>query len=757
VTLAPGTRLGPYEILSLIGSGGMGEVYRARDTRLDRIVAVKILLAADSEVNTRFDREAKAIAALSHPHICAVYDVGQQDGTDYLVMEYLEGQTLAECLTQAGPLAVEQTIDIGRDVATALEYAHCRGLVHRDLKPANIMLTPNGVKLLDFGLAKAVPHGSESSVADTKSASVIGDRIVGTVRYMAPEQLLGQPVDRRTDVFALGVVLYEMLTGHPPFAGSTVPLIAAILHQPAAAIGDARPGVPATVVRVIERCLEKDANQRWATAESVANALAVVTRSSAGRRVAPRPFVASVRPRKRIIRALTVLPFRNVSSAEHDYAALGITEAVARALGAVHGLRLVSARPPVESTYTNLPDPAALDVEAFVEGTIAVHADRVQVAARVVHAPTRETVWDATYERSLGDLLDIEQEVAESVAAELELRLRSSGVRRRAKPKVDPRAQEAYLRARFHWSNRDRKSLAASLRYYEEALAIDPAHALVHVGIAEWYVAATFDRRLTVDDALAKAQESAAEALRLDPTLANAHECLGAILIARCDWSGARRELEQALHINANLPEAHVRMARLLAYLGDVSHALEHITTAQKLDPMSPWVQLNVAAAFYMARQFERAIREAERAVALTPDAANGLYLIGLSWHFLGDSARAITFLERSHDSEPDHVSPLVGLAYVYAQSAQINKAHAIAADLNTRAQRGDVSPYDLAELYVGLGESQTALDYLDRSWEQRVPYIAGIRCDALFDPIRGEPRFRELLVKMNLVSTRSG
>src|SRR4029453_4527804 len=438
---------------------------------------------------------------------------------------------------------------------------------------------------------------------------------------------------------------------------------------------------------------------------------------------------------------------------DDDYLSAGVTESLVQALAKVHSLKVIAARTaPSGSTHVAQKLPSELKVDAWLEGAVARSEDRVRVSVRMIHTSTREHLWVATYERRITDILEVQTDIAETIAAELELKLRSSEGRRHPKRIVDPRAQEAYLRARFHWSIRSPESLKASFPYYQAVLELDPNHPLAHSGLEEWYIDAALSRILPSGEAMMKAKEAAAKALQIDPTLADAHSCLGAVLLFEWELRAARDEFERALQLNSNLADAHVRLARLLSYLGNMAHAVEHITVAQQLDPMSPFVQLNVTGTFYVARQFERAIREGERTLQLMSGSSKALDLIGLSRHFLRDSNRAIELLNRSSARQPEHASPVVGLAYVLAQIGRRTEALALADGLKDRATRAEVSPYDFAELYAGLGEARIALDYLDRSWELHVPELVGIRCDPMFDPLRGEARFRELLVKLNLV-----
>jgi len=741
MALAAGTRLGPYTITASIGSGGMGEVYRAHDPRLKREVAIKVLAGRPARHQSeRFEREATALAALAHPHICRLYDVGREQDVDYLVMEYLDGETLASYSSRVAPLACDEVVRIGREIADAAHEAHSHGLIHRDLKPSNVMITSDGAKLLDFGLAKLL----QETPPDASTASALSGEghVIGTVLYMAPEQLLGKPIDGRVDVYSIGTILYELLTGHAPFGGrSSMATMAAILGETPVPIQHIRPNVPLPICRLVERCLEKKPDRRWPTAAGVAAGLTAAITPSTRPRTSARGAVGSTRRTRSTVRTIAILPIRNAGPSDIEYLAAAVTDSLRRSLAQIRDLRIVSG--------SSAP---AAGCDGWLEGTIAPTADGIRASVRLIHTSTHETLWTSSYDRRVADIVQIEGDIAEAIAAAIQLKVRSAARARQAKRAIDPLAQEAYMRARFHWSNRTAESLKVSVRYFEAAIQRDGKYALAHSGLAEWYVTAAVARVITPAEALMKAKDSARTALELDPFLAEAHSCLGRIHLFEWDLRQARAELETALQLNANLAESHVILSQLASYQSAVDEAIEHILTAQQLEPMSPWVQLNAAATFYSTRHFERAIQEAERAVQFSPTFGNAFYLLGLSSYYLGDVERAIEWLQRARVVAPEHASPLVGLAYVLARVDRRAEALVLAGELKERATRAEVAPYDFAELYTGLGEPSLALDYLERSHHLRLPELLGIGSDPLFDPIRDEPRFSQLLASLRLV-----
>jgi eukaryotic-like serine/threonine-protein kinase len=766
---SPGMRLGPYEVLSLIGSGGMGDVYRGRDPRLGRDVAIKVItarLSADPVQRVRFEREARAIGRLVHPHICRLYDIGHQGDIDFLVMEYLEGETLADYLRHHPQPAVDDAVGIARDIADAMEEAHKNGLVHRDLKPANVMITAGGVKLLDFGLAKLMQEPAAGADSVTATVVTAGATIVGTVPYMAPEQVQGHHLDSRTDVFALGAILYQMLTGRPPFEGVTdVSMMAAIITQDPVPVRRIRPDVPVSIVRIVEQCLEKDPHKRLQSFAAVCAALTESITPKTRQRTRVRPSAATPdRVAKHLIRTIAVLPLRNAAAPDDDHLAAGVTEALIDALAEVGGLKVISRTSTQHflDREADLSDVARkLGIDGWIEGTVAHVEGRIQVTIRLIQARTQEHLWAASYDRKLTDVFGVQGEIAEAVASGIQLKLRSPERRRLVKRSTDPQAQEAYLLARFHRMSGNAEGLRLSLRYFEAAIARDPDYSLAHAGLADWYVTATLARIVSPTEATQKAKNAAIMALQLDSMLPEAHCCLGILSLYELDWRRARAELETALHLNPNLADAHIRLALLLSSTGQTMLAAEHAALAQQLDPLSPRIHVNAAVVHYVARQYDRAIHESERAIELAPEFANALYVIGLCRYFLGEVDRAVSLLERARSAAPEHASPAVGLAYVWARTGRRDEALGVLADLKERATRAEVSPYDFAELYAGLGDHQLALDYLKRSHDLKLPELLGMASDPLFDPIRHEPRFHALMTALGLntppaVSSRS-
>jgi len=679
VPLLPGTRLGPYEILDLVGTGGMGEVYRATDTRLSRRVAVKVLALLAKDGRQRFEREARAISSLSHPHICALYDVGQQDDVDFIVMEYLEGETLAARLGR-GPLPLAEALRYGVEIAEGLDEAHRHGVVHRDLKPANVMLTRNGAKLLDFGVAKWVPRPGplDESISDraTNSRDLTGEgAMVGTLQYMAPEQLHGRPTDARTDLFALGSILFEMASGQRAFVADTsAGLIRAILADDPPLAGEASDRVPPGLQHIIRRCLAKDPDQRWQTAHDLGAELTWLrqggdlatgsrpppataegdggrsrSRSDPNRRralvLAGLVLVAvalaallhlsgrlSGRHREKAsgvaaIASLAVLPLANVSGdPDQAYFVDGMTDALITGLSRMGVSRVIS-RTSVMSyrgTHKQLPQIGReLNVDAIVEGSVSRTGDHVRISAQLIEVATDEHLWADSYERDLRDVFALQAEVAGAVTQGIRGRLEPVDPTHRHPIRVaDPRAYELYLKGRYSWNQYTEEGWKTAIGYFDQAIAIDPSYAPAWAGLADSYYQLS-SLVLRPDEAIPKARTAALRALQIDDELAEAHASLG-IIKSQYDWdrAGAEKEFRRAIALDANYATAHQWLGMYYFAGGRFDDALVSFQRARQLDPLSLFISITAVWPLVNLGRYEEAIPQVERIVEMHPDAA---------------------------------------------------------------------------------------------------------------------------------------
>ena len=535
--LPPATRLGPYEVIAPLGAGGMGEVYRARDTRLGREVAVKVMREGalhDADARRRFRGEAIALCRLSHPNVAAVFDVGTEEGTDYLVMELIPGASLAERLREE-PLPAAEILPISLQLAEGLAAAHAAGIVHRDLKPANIRVTPEGrLKVVDFGLALEL----EPSVSLEDMATVtLPGQVAGTLAYMAPEVLNGARADTRSDVFSLGVVLYELATGHHPFpVGSAIELLNAIANRTAASPRALRPELPEGFDAVILSAMQREPSRRPASAGEVLAALQMVAGGGTLRRAAKAPS-RSTRAR---IRSLVVLPLDNLSGdPAQDFFADGMTEALIADLAKIDGLRVISRTSAMRYKGARRPLPeigAELGVDAVVEGAVVRAGGRVRITAQLIHAATDTHLWADSYDRDLSDVLTLQSEAARAIAAEIRIKLSPRAkARLESAPRVNPEAYEAYLRGRHHLTRRTEEALLNAADYFRHAIDLDPTYALAYVGLADVHNLLGYWSYRTPAEAFPRSKAAARRALELDPGVGEAHISL-AYALHYHDW-----------------------------------------------------------------------------------------------------------------------------------------------------------------------------------------------------------------------------
>jgi len=780
-----GRTLGHYRVLEKIGAGGMGEVYRAHDERLDRDVALKVLPAssfADQTARARLLREARTASKLNHPHICTIHEVGEADGQAYIAMELVEGRPLSE-LVSGQALPTERVVRYGQQIADALAHAHERGVVHRDLKSANVVITAEGrAKVLDFGLAKRLREEELEEVTRSQASLTAEGAVMGTLAYMAPEQLRGQAADARTDIWALGVVLHEMLAGERPFQGNSgYELSAAILRE--------KPGplpakVPVPVRAVVERCLAKEAGERYQQAAEVRAALEAIATGAvapwAGLRYALRRrqalaitaavvvfVVAAVAAnvgglRERLfgaspakIESIAVLPLANLSGdPQQDYFADGMHEALITDLAKLSGLRRVIARSSVmryRETDKPLPQIAGeLGVDAVLTGSVLRSGERVRITAQLINARTEEHLWAERYERELRDVLTLQNEIVSSIARQIELKLTPAEAARlaRARP-VNPEAYEFYLRGRFHSDKRTPESLKKGLEYFQAAIDSDPAYALGYVGLADTYRLTGSYAVLPPNEAYPRAKTALVKALELDDTLAEAHASLATSHWDDFDWQAAEREFQRALELNPNYPTAHHQYAVYLAASGRHQEAIKEIKRARELDPLSPVIRGAQLGILFHARKYDETIEEGEKALEAEPPF---LYFHkGAAYIEKRKFDKGVAEFEQQATVSPTP-AVLARLGYAYARVGRRAEAVKIVSELEELSKREYVSSYDIALVYAGLGDKTESLAWLERAYENKegVMWLHFLKVSPSFDGLRVDPRFQALLRRMN-------
>jgi len=773
-----GTRIGPYRLVEEVGAGSMGVVYRARDERLQRDVAIKLLPPSSlhGEAARRlFQREARALSQLNHPGIATIHDFRSEDGVDFLVMEYVAGESLDQRLGH-GPLPEAETIALGVQLADGLAAAHRQGVIHRDMKPGNLRMTSDGrLKILDFGLARwaAAETDSASSVAVTAAGA-----LVGTPAYIAPELLQGAVASAQSDLYAAGVVLYECATGGRPFPGlPTGALLEAIQHQtPPAPRSRAR--VSPALDAVIMRCLERDPTHRYASADALAAAL---REAGAGRvpppaRRARAIAIAAVcvavaagltavwwwsdqlRPATAAgMRSLAVLPLGNPSNdPEQEYLADGMTEELITQLSHIRALRVISLTSVMRYKHSrrSMPEIAReLNVDGVIDGSLLNSHGRLRTTVHLIAARRDEHLWSGEYTGDTTDAFALQSRVASAIAHEIQVRLSPAERTRLQAPRpIDPLAYEFYLRGRYQWNRRTGAGLRLSVDYFERAIRRDSLFALAHAGLADAWAEIGLYGLTTPRDARARAMREAALAVALAPELPEAHTSLAHVLHNfDWDWDGADREYARAIALNPGNAVAHHWRAHLLAQRGRFGAARTEIRRALRLDPLSVTITLASGSIEYFARRYPAALEGVERATELDSTSALLHRLRAGVLDRMGRESEAVAELGRSFALQ-GHPEIEAALGAAYATGGMRAALQLLVTGLVRKRASGAYEPAEhIAEMYVRMGDTAKALDWLEVAFREHDTELNRLRVDPLFDPLRSDPRFANLLHRVRL------
>ncbi len=751
MTLSSAARLGPYEILSPLGSGGMGEVYRARDARLERDVAIKVLpesLTKDREALARFEREAKAVAALSHPNILAIFDFGTHGEVVFAVTELLEGVTLRDRL-DAGPLPLKQALAFAVQTAKGLSAAHEKGIIHRDLKPENLFVTREGhLKILDFGLAKRTDPEKPGDVTYGPERTVPGT-IMGTLGYMSPEQVRGEPVDHRSDIFALGTILYEMLTGGRAFRrDSAAETMVAILVDEPPDLWESTGSVSPALAGIVHHCLEKDANQRFQSARDLVFNLEQVSGGSAE---GVFPVAIGRAP------SVAVLPFLNFSAdPENEFFADGMTEDVIANLSKIRSLKVISRTSVMafkkrEQSLREIGK--KLGAATILDGSIRRAGNRVRIVAQLLDAWTDEHLWAETYDRELTDIFAIQTDVALQIAAALRAELSpDERTRIQKKPTSNAGAYQLYLQGRYAYYRATEEGFREAIELFERAIAEDPELSLAHAGLALLYaeIAGRGNAELSPALALAKSKEAVEKALALDNGLGDAH-CVAATLMfmGDYDWEGAERELKIALELAPGSAIIYYLYGVLCSSVGRYDDALRLVSRAQELDPLRH--KTDFGTELLRSGRYPEALEVARRVVEFEPTFSRGYSVLGWAHVLMGNYDEGLAALERAVTLAPGSTLFRAQLGEAYALAGKAEQARDVLRTLHAMAKERNVSPYHFAYVHAGLGENDEAMDWLEKAYEERAGGIYGIKGSFLFMGLREHPRFKALLKKMNL------
>jgi serine/threonine protein kinase/Tfp pilus assembly protein PilF len=761
--LSAGDKLGPYEIVAPLGAGGMGEVYKARDTRLDRVVAVKV---SKEQFSERFEREARTVAALNHPNVCTMHDVGP----NYLVMEYVEGEPLK------GATPVDRAMHYALQIADGVAAAHAKSIVHRDLKPSNILVTADGrVKILDFGLAtlQAAPAPTDSTL--TLGLTVPGTA-VGTIGYMSPEQARGETVDARSDLWAVGVIFYELLTGVRPFEGTTQAVIfQGILSKTPVPLSARNPKIPADWERIVAGLLEKDRATRYQSAQDLLADLKRVNRDSSPGGASPPPalrrgwpkfalaggaglillaaIVYFLMTRTATIDSLAILPFANASqSADADYLSDGITDSLIANLSSLRGLKVKSRNAVRKYKGGDIDARQAgreLDVEAVLTGRIVQRGDALSIRADLIDTRDNSEIWGEEFERKTSEILSVQQDITARISGKL--RLSGEDKQRLARRETtNPEAYQLYLKGRYFTGRFTKDGADRGLDYFRQAIAADPNYALAYQGLADYY-SAIDDIFVPARDAGPRAKAAALKALELDDHLAESHIALAAVLFwYEYDWPGAEKELRRAIELNEKLAGAHNIYGWYLTCLSHPEKGIGEGRKALALDPLSPEPLQILSQDLYLARQYPEAAEQSRKALELDPKYFLAHLQLALIDVAQGKSREAITAARSAREDEPLADWPAAALGMAYAADGQRAEAEKLLSEMNRKASRGWVPSYAFAEIYAGLRDKSPTLDALEKSYEERAWFLTYLNTAPEFDFIRSEPRFQALLRRMN-------
>ena len=763
-----------FKIISKLGEGGMGEVYIAEDTKLQRIVALKFLppeLTRDEQAQKRFVHEARTASALDHPNIGTIYEIGESDGKFFIVMAYYEGETLKDKIESSRDgLSVEVAIDITIQIAQGLTRAHSKDIIHRDIKPANILMTKEGeIKIIDFGLAKLKGHTMLTKTGTT----------MGTVAYMSPEQTMGGVVDQRSDIWSLGVMLFEMLTGEQPFKGDyEQAIVYSIMNEQPEFITKIRNEVPMQMEKILEKALVKNPDKRFQSMEEMIEELNIAAEEiKEGRSRKTSLFKLGRKQRKFAYQALVViiiaialgiyfwqsrvaeaapvsialLPLESFTNeAEQEWFTDSMTDALITDLAKISGIRVISRKSAMKYKGTTKPPPeiaAELGVRYVIEGSIVKMGEQVKISARLIDAHEDEYLWAEVYQRGFSNILGLQGEIAQTIASQIQVKLTPQEEQRLTVTRsVNPETHELYLKGMYYLNQYSPEGIQRGMAYLHEAVEKNPKEPLACAGLALGYEILAHTPS-PPPDAQPQARIYTQKALELDENLAEAHLALAMIkMYADWDREGAGQSYQRALELKPSLDLAHAHYAWFLLQRGNEEAALSELYRAHELDPLNPSYPAWQGWMNYWDGRYDKAIEEALKSLELVPDFSIGLYVLGCAYVAKGMLEEAIAAHQKVASINPDFKW---ALGQTYALAGRSNEALKIASELEGRSKVWDT--WGLAEIYTALGKKDEAFHWLEKAYEQHHAYIQWILKNPNFKPLSNDSRFKDLAQRMNL------
>lgn len=741
-----GRTISHYKILEKLGQGGMGVVYKAEDTKLKRPVALKFLppeALTRKTAKTRLWREARAAAALDHPNICTVYEIEEADGYTFIAMACLEGCCLKEKIA-GGALGLAEVMDVAIQTAEGLAHAHRNGVIHRDVKPANIAVTPDGVvKILDFGLARMAKH---TQITTDGTA-------VGTIAYISPEQVRGEKVDHRTDIWSYGVMLYEIITGRLPFhAEYEQAVVYAILNTEPKSVRVLREDVPVELGHVVHKAMAKNREDRFYRLDDVLSILKPVNKTHASRFGTDRAGAGESTP------SIAVVPFANLSAdPELDYFCDGLAEEIINTLGRLGNLRVV-ARTSAFSFKNKSIDirdiGAALNVATLLEGSVRKSGKRLRISVQLVNVADGYQLWAGRFDREMRDIFAVQDEISLAIADSLRIRIMGDEKDRMLEHGTeDPEAHILYLKGRYFWNKRTEEDIRKSVDYFQRAVEKDPDYALAYTGMADAYVTLATYRFSSVNEAAARAKEAVAKALGLDPELGEAHASLASIkLWVDWDWEGAGREFRRSLDLNPFNAEAHHQYAHLLSQTGRFDEAIEQMTLALELEPLSLNINTCLGQVLFLARRYEEATDQLKKTIEMNPAFYDGHSWLGMTYLMQGMFEQAVATFKDAAAFEVVEARMKAALAHTYALMGEKRKSLEILKQLQTMSDDKRVDSYLFAVVYAGFADIERTMEYLLKAYKERsLRLFSLVKVDPLLDCVRSDRRYKDLLEQTGL------